>query len=298
LERNRAGIQRLAATLGEERGGTLLLLGAGRLLDVAWEQLFPRFERVVLFDADFCIVPFVERLVATSKVPHLPKPLFEIGDLTGSVVDTAAWAEQRIQSARSLSSACDELVRGFGEAGTPPAPWTRTYADVRMVISTNLLSQLGYYPRRHIQNVFKQTFNRSLDSCATVAQSLERYFDRVRARHIHDLSGQRGARMYLSADVSVMTYRLVGRMTQNLLAEAAPVDGGVTLDDSGRPKFKWNVDVLEETDPLNGQNIRDLFPQPGNLTCEKWVWHIVPEGAEAKYRDTGRIHIVEGWSRK
>jgi hypothetical protein len=52
-------------------GGTLVILGAGRLLDVPWETLFPQFERVVLYDADSSIVPFVEPASSKVQCPFL-----------------------------------------------------------------------------------------------------------------------------------------------------------------------------------------------------------------------------------
>ena len=70
------------------------------------------------------------------------------------------------------------------------------------------------------------------------------------------------------------------------------------LDEKGAPVFKWPVEILEQSDPLNGQSVRDLFPSGSALTVEKWCWHIVPQGAESKYRDKGRIHVVEAWTRK
>lgn len=298
LERNRSGLLRAAELLGEKRGGTLMILGAGRLLDVPFEQIFPLFERVALYDADFCVVPYVERVIGASKVKDISKPSFEIGDLTASVVDTAAWAEHTIHNARSAGAAADELSRGFEQAGTPQAPWARAYADVRLIVSTNLISQLGYYPRRHIQNVFKKRFNQPFEKFDKTAAELERYFDRVRARHIYDMASQRNAVAYLSGDIAVLTYQVRGRITHNLLAEAAPPDAGVTVDDKGEPVFKWPVDIVERSDPLNGQKIRDLWPPGSVLSVERWAWHIVPQGAEAKYQDRGRVHVVEGWTRK
>lgn len=298
LERNRRGMLRAAEQLGETRGGTLLVLGAGRLLDVPWEQVFPLFERVVLADADYCVVPYVERVVAASRVKNIPKPLFEIGDLTASVVDTAAWAEHTIHSARSASAAAEELARGFEQAGTPQAPWASAYDDVRMIVSTNLISQLGYYPRRHVQSVFKKHFGQPFEKYDKTAEGLERYFDRVRARHIHDVASQKNAVAYVSSDTAVLTYQVRGRITHNLLAEAAPPDAGVMLDEKGEPVFKWPVEIVERSDPLNGQRIRELWPQGSALGVERWAWHIVPQGAEAKYQDRGRVHVVEAWTRK
>ena len=151
LERNRKNMLDIAGHLSA-RGGTLIVLGAGRLLDVPWEELFPRFERVVLYDADVCIVPYVERIIAASRVTGIPKPAFEIGDLTGTVVDVAAWAEHTIGQAGSPTSAAKALSDGFDSVAVAANPWTRTFADVRMVVSTNLISQLGYFPRLHVQN--------------------------------------------------------------------------------------------------------------------------------------------------
>jgi hypothetical protein len=298
LENNRRGMLRVAQQFGAECGGTLIVLGAGRLLDVPWEQIFPLFERVVLADADACIVPYVERVMSISRAGNLPRPVFEIGDLTASVVDTAAHAEHVIRMAHSAGEAGEELARSFETAGTPQAPWARTYADVRMIVSTNLISQLGYYPRRYIQNYFKKRFGQSFEKYAKAAQGLEKYFDRVRARHFYDIASQKSAWAYVSGDTSVITYRLKGGKPINLLTESAPPNGGVTLDEKGEPVFKWPVEIVERSDPLNGQRVRDLWPQGSSLSVERWAWHIVPQGAEAKYQHTGRIHVVEAWTRK
>ena len=298
LENNRRGMQRVADQLGPQRGGTLIVLGVGRLLDVPWEQIFPLFERIVLLDADFCVVPYIERLLTISREQNIVKPVFEIGDLTASVVDTAAWAEHTIHTARSAVSAADELARGFEIAATPQTPWARAYGDVRMIVSTNLISQLGYYPRRHIQSVFRTRFEQAFEKYDKAADSLEKYFNRVRARHIFDMASQKNAWAYVSGDTNVVTYQVAGRITHNLLAEAVPPNAGVTLNEKGQPVFKWPVEILEQSDPLNGQSVRELWPQGSALSVEKWVWHIVPEGAEAKYRDKGRAHVVEAWTRR
>jgi hypothetical protein len=135
LERNRKSLIDIANQIGTERGGTLLILGAGRLLDVPWEELFPKFARVVLVDADHCVVPYVERMLAASKT-KVEKPLFEIGDLTNCVVDLAAWAEHTISTSSSMQAALKSLMKGFNEAGTPQPQWARTYGDVRLAVSS------------------------------------------------------------------------------------------------------------------------------------------------------------------
>jgi hypothetical protein len=278
------------------RGGTLLILGAGRLLDVPWEDLFPRFERVVLFDADHCIVPFVERLLASAKTP-MPKPIFEIGDLTASVVDVAAWAEQTIVSAPSAAAAAKALGVGFDQAGTPQPGWAKTFADVRLVVSTNLMSQLGYFPRLHIQNEFKKRFGLPFSKDEETAEKLEQFFSRVRARHIYDLASLKKSWSYVSTDIDAITYEL--KEKRNILTETVPPKAGVELDELGQVKFAWNAKITEHSDPLHGQKVKQLWPGGSRVDAPKrWVWHIVPQGAEKKYVDCGRVHIVEAWTRQ
>jgi hypothetical protein len=294
LERNRKNMLDIAGRL-ESRGGTLLILGAGRLLDVPWEALFPRFDRVVLYDADVCIVSYVERIMAASRVTGVPKPSFEIGDLTGTVVDVAAWAEHAISQAASPAAAAQALGRGFDSVTVCPSPWARAYADVRLVVSTNLMSQLGYFPRLHVQNEFRKRFKFPFGEHAQAAESLEKYFDRVRARHILDMAMLKKSWAYISTDVESIVYAL-SPPAANILSARAPVDGGVRLNDAQRPEFDWPAQSVDSSDPLHGQRVKDLWPADTRCDApQRWVWHIVPQGSEKAYQDKGRIHIVESW---
>jgi hypothetical protein len=298
LARNRIAMLEAAGLL-KERGGTLLILGAGRLLDVPWQELFPKFNRVVLSDADAAMVPYVERLVSTHRGEKIAPPVFEIGDCSNSLVDLAAWAEHTIQRASSVSQGVKSLSDGFQRAGAEQAPWARTYADLRMVVSTNLLSQLGYFPRTYIQNEFKKRFNEPFTKQNEAAEALERYFDRVRIRHVLDIASQRSATAYVSGDIAVRVYALKNKSEAAQFTKAAPKDAGVELDERGEPRFVWPVEIVENSDPLHGQKIRDLWPEGSTLLLpKKWVWHIVPQGTEKKYQDTGRVHIVEAWTKK
>lgn len=293
LETNRKNILRIAERI-TPRGGTLLILGAGRLLDVPWEDLFPRFERVLLVDADYCIVPYVERLLAAAKIP-VATPQFEIGDVTASVVDTAAWAEHTIERAGSPADAARALAEGFDQAGTPQPSWVNTYADVRMVISTNLLSQLGYFPRLHVQTEFRKRFDVPFEEQIHAAERLECYFDRVRARHVHSIAALKKSHAYLSTDIDAAGYELAGAK----IDLAAPSShAGVSLSASGQIEFQWPVKEISHSDPLHGQAVKNLWPGGTKLDSpQRWVWHIVPQGSEKKYMSRGRVHIVEGWAK-
>ncbi len=297
LERNQQNILEISAKLSG-RGGTLLILGAGRLLDVPWEQIFPLFERVVLLDADHCVVPYVERLLSSSRVAGIPKPAFEIGDLTASVVDLAAWAESTIRAASSPAAAAKSLQDGFERGGASQPPWARTYADVRLAISTNLISQLGYFPRLYVQTEFRKRFNKPFAENESAAEALECYFDRVRARHIHDLAALRNAWVYVSTDIQTAVYEMDPGVAAPLLKAPPPSNAGVELDERGEIKFAWPVKIIERADPLHGQKVKDLWPREAKVTApRRWVWHIVPQGSEKKYMTTGRVHVVEAWTR-
>lgn len=298
LERNRRNILDIAVQLSG-KGGTLLILGAGRLLDVPWEQVFPLFERVVLVDADHCTVPYVERVLASVRIPGMPKPVFEIADLTASVVDVAAWAESTIRAAASPAAAGKALLEGFERSGAPQPPWARTYADVRLAISTNLVSQLGYFPRLYIQTEFRKKFNKPFGEQESAAEGLECYFDRVRARHIHDLAALRKAWAYVSTDIQTVVYEMEAVAAAALLKNAPPPNAGVELDANGGVKFAWPAKIIERSDPLHGQKVKDVWPREAVVDApRRWVWHIVPQGSEKKYTASGRVHVVEAWTKK
>ncbi|HEY3324866.1 MAG TPA: hypothetical protein VGP72_30720 [Planctomycetota bacterium] len=299
LENNQRRLRSIAAHLSLNKkspAGTLLVLGAGRLLDVPWQDLFPLFERVALFDADACTVPYVERMLSAARIPSMPQPQFEIGDLTASVVDLAAWAQHTIGAAASAKDAARDLAAGFERAAAVQPPWARTFVDVRLVISTNLLSQLGYFPRLHVQGLFRKRFGKRFDDFDNAAESLERYFDRIRARHVQDIASFKKSWTYLSTDVQTVVYSV--KPPHSLDLRNAPKDAGVRLDDKGQLQFDWPVEILELDDPLHGQKVRELWPRTASVNPpERWAWHIVPQGSEKRYLDRGRVHIVEAWTK-
>ncbi|MEA1675798.1 hypothetical protein [Nitrospirillum sp. BR 11163] len=108
-----ASSRRLVAVMAERfgRGGTLLVLGSGPLLDLPLDALSPRFNRIVLAD------------IAHGPGPRWrawrdPKIVLDLVDLTGTAADIAA--------GRPLTPHCDAYV------GTTPD----------LVLSLNLASQL------------------------------------------------------------------------------------------------------------------------------------------------------------
>jgi hypothetical protein len=298
LEKNHKNILEIADRLEPKRGGTMLVLGAGRLLDIPWEDLFPRFERVVLVDADYTIVPFAEQLIANSKTPNLPKPVFEIGDAAGSVVETAAFAEKTIREASDARAAAKELARGFAEATLPTPAWARKYPDARLVVSANLLSQLAHFPRVYVQGEFRKRFERSMEEGKEAFVALEDYLRRVQTQHVHCLASLTSAWVYLSADVRVFTYDLPADQKRALLEEPVPEEAGFGMNEEGDLLCHWDASIQGQSEPLGGQQIPQMWP-PGTPVegPRRWIWHIVPQGAEQGLQ-FGRIHVVEAWTKK
>lgn len=297
LARNRKCIETFATRLlgsDETPRGALLVFGSGRLLDVPWRTLFPRFERVVLFDADADSKPQVERMLQESRVPNMPKPEFVIGDLTDSVVEVAHAAEQIVNGAGSAALAERALIEGFSRVQPPRPAWSARYPDARLALSTNLLSQLGYFPRFHVQKVFKARFQQAFENQAHAVEALECYFNRVRAQHVRALAELRAA--YLSADVAVRSYMLDVAGGPKVFEAPLPEDAGAALDNFGEVKLAWPARIKPGLPPLHTQKLGDLWPETSDARrLDSWAWHIVPQGSEKNYEESGRVHVVEAW---
>jgi hypothetical protein len=158
---------------------------------------------------------------------------------------------------------------------------------------------LGYFPRKYIQGEFKKRFSESLNNYEDAARRLERYFDRVRVRHLLDISMQRRAWAYVSTDVKVFTYRLDVKAAKHFLSQSLPAQAGVTLSDLGKIEMAWPASLEEQSEPLNGQQVLQIWPSDTPLDIpQRWVWHIVPQGSEKTYTDRGRLHVVEAWVKR
>jgi len=167
-----------------------------------------------------------------------------------------------------------------------------------MVVSTNLMSQLGHFPRAYVRHEFRKRFNQEFGGWTAGAEALECYFDRVRARHVSDIAAQKSAWAFLASDVGTIEYELEGEL-KNLSTVDAPPGGGAPLDDIGDAQFHWPVKITGRTDPLHGQEIRSLWPDGTPLDPpQRWIWHIVPQGIEKRYTTCGRAHVVEAWTKR
>jgi hypothetical protein len=294
VERTRREILAVAAKLEPQRGGTLLVLGAGRLLDIPWQELFPRFERVVLVDADYTIVPVLERAIAESGMSDLPRPVFEIGDVTGSVVDTSALAARTIRTATNAHTAARELARAFTEAALPLPSWASSYADVRLAISANVLAELAHFPRVYVESEFRRRFEQPFDEGK---EAFDAYLQRVQAHHVQSLGSLANAWGFLSSDVRVLTYDVPDAQKAAVLTAPVPPNAGFDLDQEGDVVCHWDATIEGESEPLGGLEIRDLWPRDVIVDGpRRWTWHIAPQGGEHG-RPFGWVHIVEAWTK-
>ena len=290
LQHNRIAISDAAHLLGSDIGGTLLVLGAGRLLDIPYVSLFQKFKRVVLLDADFACSTEQRRLLEQAR---LTATEFRACDLTGTVVDEAAHAQSIIRTSSNPTDAARALSAHFLNLEAPMPAWTREFQDVRFVTSSNLLSQLGYFPRTHIMGEFKKRFGKALDDFPPASETLEAYLHRVRSQHVEALTRFPNAGAFLSADYKVVTYELDHGLRE------PPSGAEIQVNEAGESVFKFPVRYTEQSDPLYGQVLRNLWPKDTRLEGpNRWAWHIIPQGSEKKNLEYGRIHLVEAWIKR
>jgi hypothetical protein len=135
-----------------KRRRTAVVLGSGRLLDVPLAELAREFERVVLVDA---LHPLVSRV----RVRRYPNVELRTADVTGTIA-----ALNRLEPGDTLPAT--QRLALFDDP------------DVDLVVSLNLLSQLGVLPAEWVERRFGE---KSAPTAEAFAASLTR-------SHLDDLA--------------------------------------------------------------------------------------------------------------
>nr|WP_242465018.1 hypothetical protein [Rhodospirillum rubrum] len=117
----------LAACQAVASHGSVAVLGAGWLLEVPFDELTRRFDRVMLIDA---VVPRAVRARAAR------------------VGGTACWQAHDLGGVLAALAGQKGAARGQIPAVPTPAPFPEAVLSADLVISANLLSQLAMAPRR------------------------------------------------------------------------------------------------------------------------------------------------------
>jgi len=185
---------------------TALILGSGRLLDVPLAALAAAFRRVVLVDA-------LHPLSARIKARRYKNIELRTEDITGTVA-----ALHRLRPDDTLPS-----VRSYAPLNEP---------GVDLVVSLNLLSQLGVLPAEWIAGRLGQTDAATDGFCAALART-----------HLDDLARCR-APVCLIADVE---WQHVG--ADGTLLERESSIFGIAPPPAAE-EWTWTIAPAPESDPL------------------------------------------------
>ncbi|MCB0345012.1 MAG: hypothetical protein KDD66_07835 [Bdellovibrionales bacterium] len=249
------------------QGESLAVLGAGRLYDVALEDLADAFTDISLFDADPQCLRYWKR--ASKMLPPHSQFSFHIGDITCVLLPRLHALRSHLSKSESWDQALDYLAASPDLQMTPPSAFL-SHDEFDAVLSINLLSQLPVYWQHIVETELKTTFG-----AKHVLQNEEHWLaafipsaKSLVEQHLRDLRAS-GARFILV----ITDYRYEHYYR----------------DDSGN-------EVTEQIDALLGHEILDqlalqeLFPNYDAQYGAEWDWHIAPLGRDRN--QVGERHKV------
>lgn len=230
------------------------VLGAGRLLDVALEDILRGAEKVALFDADPGVLSFwkreAARLGATDRVE------FRVMDLTGVIDDWTAAVEENLRA--------DNTGRGlYRLLSNLAAPRTLDIEPADFTLSVNLLSQLSIYFRDRVS-----------ERCRVIA-GIET-----------DDDGRFPGDLQLGLELALKSLQIA----HFSIIDAASTKGAAIITDESFYYYKNNIAPWIEEPALLCELPRRLGSKEIKER-DSWLWHIAPQGVEDT--DYGSIHKVQ-----
>lgn len=232
---------------------TIAILGAGRLLDVNTESLLAQFDAIHLVDADPLACTAWKRL--RLKVRADQRVVAHTRDITGSI---ATWTRNLEVFLKSSPKADIVALAAFLRDLRPLGAHLDQY---QVVVSLNLLSQIGIYWKDRVENLLAKVWG---------LHSNERgYFE---------------AQLQAALDESL---RRLEKQHLELLAESG-ADFIVVLTDQNflyytKDRSEWQAEAALKSPDLEMR---------GYSVCDRdtWFWHIAPQDIEQA--DYGAIHQV------
>lgn len=260
----------------EASGGTLTVLGAGRLLDFHRDALLPRFDRFRMVDAD---------PLSALAWRSLSKPVEPVlRDITGCIGD---WTKEL----RRFKGGWEETLAFVQRQCDPVEAYAPASTDA--LLSLNLLSQLPVAWQDNVEAHLVRRFGG-----AFVEERESEWLDAVRPgnrmlveQHLAAIERARPERVLIVCDVEYVQY--FGRRYRRGRWEAEPVRW---------PQGAWEADegvtcevtpALEQVD-LEGGAFARWMPSYSLEWSESWLWHIAPMAVECHH--CGTIHRVVAFS--
>lgn len=235
--------------------GRLAVLGAGRLFDVATEDLCKHFSEISLFDADPQCLRYWKREY---------KNLRSDAVFFNHISDITQVLEQRQSSLRTFLRRSPEwnqaleFLRSLAASADSPESEFLLHGEYDAILSINLLSQLPVY-WQHIAEIELVRIFGKKHVAAREDEWLEALIPSARAlinQHLRDLARSRAKSILLISD---LRYEHYYRDQQ----------GGDVIE---------QIDALYGVELTNHSQLQKLFPEFDSQLCAQWDWHIAPLG--------------------
>ena len=233
--------------------GVVAVLGAGRLFDVD-EEALGAFKSIHLFDADPTVRPawkkMRQRLTAQQELVE------HIGDITGSI---SSWTSSMQNYLRQHPS---NDLPGFSKLLDSLAVDAARIGNYDVLVSLNLLSQLGIYWRERVELALGKAWGIRLDQRGCLPEPVEKALARSQKRieqsHLDMLATSGASVVVLINDAFYLYYR--------------------------KDSAQW------QEEPALGVSQISL---PGYALSDEdtWFWHIAPQDIEQP--EYGAIHQVQ-----
>lgn len=238
-------------------GGRLLVLGAGRLLDVDLPFLLSKFEHITFIDADPGAIQDIQRIPELKAAGEQVSFLLE--DLTGSLESWTAALQAVLGEAVQ-----PERLAVFLSELRPKRP-AQLKGDV--ILSLNLLGQIPIYWRDRVQSMVLRHWKIDTDADGKYPAKLQAALDAscrvLQSGHLEMLQSSQAKKILLIHDREYCYYQST---------HAA-----------------WRVEPA-----LYVSAIGAAFASYSCHLSDAWLWHIAPQGIENKH--FGEIHVVEARS--
>lgn len=178
-------------------GGSIAVLGAGRLLDVDLQRLASHFQQIDLYDADPSVLSCWKR--AAEQVPC--EVNLHCRDLTATI---DRWDEE-IRHASVTGASLDALTEALTHCAAPTPELAQRYDAV---LSLNLLSQIPLYWRDRVQRLAAPLLTRaSGDRPQAFQQALAESMRQLQQVHLELMSHAARSLVMLLSDTDFLYYR-------------------------------------------------------------------------------------------
>ncbi len=281
----------LASQTKPSREASLAILGAGRLLDVAFKDLEKHFAQIALIDGD----PLSKKYWKIKSSASLSKQIIEVSGVI------ASWAKTlSTNSSPSWEAALSEL-QSIAENKSPQLPRGPLFQTTQYdaVLSLNILSQIPIVWQNVVEDHLKKRFGLSAIT-AKESEWIQAFVPSAKMlveQHLADLNHSGAANILLICDIEYARYQSERDYTRSLGLQApigwnpedkrwAPSSTSATPEEI-HCELQNALYGIELNDPA----VRARYLDKYTLTSStEWTWHIQPQGFER--RSSGMIHRV------